>query len=334
MNIFSKQFLYSKKDEGTYKAYLLVDTTPIDVTTLGIVEVIDPKTTFGSSDDCERCDCVVINGKLYYYNNSTLTQVGTSNKWSAICGYTYTPSKFSFGICDSQLYKINNGTSTLFDNSSTWEKISYGRGNYCYGIYNDNNNLKLAGFTNTTITKNLGNISGWTDIKGCSYNSGGGTNYYAYGICNGTLYKLFEQQATSLSLNVTKISGYSSSNNSYFGLAIDTNGKLFKLSDTTTTQLGLDTTWTDISGEAIYLGATGINNGYLYVISGYDNTLTQIGSLSSWTKVSGGAQGGYAINNGDLYYIYYRNNPTPSKILTNCVNIWGQGSVGLALCKE
>lgn len=340
MYIFSKTFLMVA-DNTKYSAFILLKDSYINVNTLGINEDIDINTTFGSCDDSEPCDHVIINGKLYYYTGSTLSQIGTSDKWSAVCGN----GNYGIGINNGALYLLSGNSATLKDSTYNWILVSAGRNSCEFGIYKDTNNaqrlaaIKITGSGTGDITYNVGSSTGWNSICGASYIPEAGTSYYAYGIKGSDLYYLTAAPSATLisSLgSVSKITGYSSNNGSYFGGAITTTKKLYKLAQGTATQIGSATNWKDISGNFSHNSGMAINeSGQLFAVSGYLGTVTQIGSLTGWTDIAGGVvSGGYAINNKNLYYISSSN---PSFMLSNCVKVMGQSTSSmpaLAICTQ
>lgn len=269
-----------------------------------------------------ECNYMICDGKLYYVTVSgstiTRTQIGTDTTWSFISGSnTYNST---LAINNGDLYVIS-GTSTNLKDTGGWQKVSFYMSNTYYkylGIKNDN--LYIIGDNGNTIT--LVDSSGiWTEVSGwskaatrymygikdgklysISYSgvvteissdntwtmiSSDGDSDYCMGINNGALY--ISDSTTTVLINNTETwikctggtSGY------YVTYALTSTGKLYEMTGTlstqTLTQIGTDTTWSDISGRDNY--SLGINNGNVYY--NLNSTPTQLTTSGGITKVYG-----------------------------------------------
>lgn len=309
-----------------YVAYLVRSSTSvIDVKTLGFNEPIKPDKCFGSKSNICFTNYVILNGKLFYYDGSTLSQVGSDSTWTAITGYSRNGT-YGYGINNGRLYKLTGTTATQVGSLTGWQLItgdSTAGVGAIIGTCVINNNIVLMKIDNTTVSNITSNATGWTDIEGL-VSSGSSSSVCNYGLANGYLYyfttgvnKMAVSGATSaLWSNVTMTSPGA-------GYAVY-NGKLYYLSaSTATTKASYPTGFTDIAGSY------GIASGSLYSLS--NTSATKVGTATNWTKISGQM----GICGGNLYYIGSNNSQT--KLKNNCVKIMGRPSTyypALAICEK
>lgn len=229
---------------------------------------------FGSS-------CMAINnGDLYAVNGTSIT-LKDSGGWQYIS--TGTNNFKSLGIKNDSLYIMTSlGTNiTLIDSSGVWSQVSgdiNSSSYYMYGIKDD----KLYAISYNGVVTEISSDTGWSMI------SSGNTDY-GLAINNKKLYGLnknFEPMLINDTENWKKCCGCGSSS-SY---AITETGKLYRMSTQGSgstfkfiiTQIGTDTTWTDISGYDT--SSFGINNGNVYTNL---NSPTQFTTIGGITKIVG-----------------------------------------------
>ena len=269
---------------------------------------------------------ICLDNQLYYITSTTTNNVKTFNL-TPMGNNTCTCYTNNLAIIDNNFYTISDGSMTLRD-SGGWTKISLiysSNGYYGFGIKNDNlyyisNSYVITlkdsgvwsdviGYTNSSIQYGFGiregklyamnssgitkisDETGWSMISGFD-GSGSSTSYFGLAIKNGALYSI-KGNGTITLINDTetwiKIRGYSSNNNHY-GAALTQSGKLYRVTAyNQITQIGTDSSWTDISGSFYSYGSyyilTAIKNGDVYIFSTSNYTPTKITNFGNITKV-------------------------------------------------
>ena len=358
MNIFSKELLYKKNNRSGPKAYLLLRNNVIDVYDLGFTEPINISTTKGTSDDSIYCNYVILNGKLFYYDGESLSQVGSLETYSAVSGYYYYKSKTDY--CDPLfLHSGNNpylltisshnplstirysiGTSSTVSISSISGYIS----NNCDPIYIRATTQKIYSGYNVFTTN-----STWKKISG-SFSED--NKFNAYGITSdGVLGRTYYSASSSPPHVMNKVSsdisgwtavcGYYSkfdSSDIIYGYGIAT--KMLYYLSPSASKIGTLKTWTKISGKTNSLSTIfgyGIAGGSLYSLC--KNTATKIDSETTWMLISGFSKNGtdyaYGSKIGNLYSL---NGTTITDLqISNCIAIYGTSTANypaLAVCSE
>ena len=226
------------------------------------------------------------NGDLYYIGEISTT-LKDSGGWQKLSGCSPYSSK-NLGIKNDSLYIMNytGNNITLLDSSGIWSDVvgvSISSSNYMFGIKDG----KLYSVSYTGIVTEISSDNTWSYI--CGYDTAI-TSYsnFGLGINNGALY-LIKGNGVSLANDSEiwiKCCGYGSEN-SY---ALTSTGKLYKITRNSSstalpvlTQIGTDTTWSDISGVGI--SSLGINNGNVYTNLKSPTQLTTAGGIN---KVYGG----------------------------------------------
>ena len=257
-----------------------------------------------------RNNYMICDGKLYYISHSgttfTRTQIGTDANWTFVSSWWSNGA--AYAINNGDLYTIATTTATL-KNSGGWQKVSTSNGGTKLGIKNDSLYLIDSSHNVTEIDS-----SGvWSEISGTTSTP----SYYMYGIKDGKLYSVsYTGVLTQISSDTTWTQITAGSNQTTGGginndalyyinssgvklindteswvkccscgtviLALTSTGKLYltggSFSSPTLTQIGTDTTWTDISGYASY--ALGVNNGNVYTNLGNPVQITTSGGIS------------------------------------------------------
>lgn len=251
-----------------------------------------------SHSDVTECNYMICDGKLYYVTISgstiTRTQIGIDTTWSYISGST--AYNTTLAIDNGDLYYIN-GTSTTLKDTDGWQKVSFyvSNTNYKYlGIKNDN--LYIIANSGNTIT--LVDSSGiWTEVSGWT----GNNTKYMYGIKDGKLYSIsYSGVVTEISSDNTWTM-ISSDGDSNYCMGIN-NGALYVADSTTSVLVNNTETWikcTGGAGSAVTFALT--STGKLYKVTS-TRTLTQIGTDTTWSDVSGKQSNALGINNGNVYY--------------------------------
>ena len=104
---------------------------------------------------------------------------------------------------------------------------------------------------------------------------------YGLGICDGALYYLSRQNNAKLLDNTqtwVKVAGSD--------MALTADGKLYYASSYSITQVGTDTTWTDICGQSAN-GGLGLNNGNVYYDLSSTKNLKQLTFSGDFTQIDG-----------------------------------------------
>lgn len=296
MNILSKQLLYTQNtpQQYSYKAYYINNGT---ATLLG--DVTDLAKTFACEDEQIWSNVFVYEGNLY--NNGSVVYSG--GDITSMSGRTSSSSYYGFFIASNKLYRFNSSMSiTQVNTAKTWLKVTgqsstSGSGYRAFAETTDG--LYHVKYSTDGGPLKISDLTGWTKISG--WGDATTDNYYGYGIHNGNLYYLNSNYDTVYKQGSddtwTDITGAYEDSGSWYGYGIN-NGKLYKLAGTPT-QVGTDTTWTMIRGDATNSSAhaIGINNGKLYIIQ--NTTATQVGSSADWKGCSG-----FSLNSGTYSLAY------------------------------
>ena len=234
---------------------------------------------------------IIVDGKLYYKSQSNdvvnMVQIGTDTTWTNVGG-GYNTFTTSLAINNGDLYVVTSNSATL-KNSGGWQKISG-----CYtslGIKNDS--LYLITNSANTITE-IDSSGIWTDING-NLNS---SSYYMIGIKDGKLYKITISGVVTEISSDTNWSSVKVGSNSNIAYAIN-NGDLYVSNGTNVKLINNTEIWKKITGG---LGITETGKLYKFNMNYTSPTITQIGTDTTWTDVSGSDSSSIGINNGNVYY--------------------------------
>lgn len=234
---------------------------------------------------------IIVDGKLYYKSQSNdvvnMVQIGTDTTWTNVGG-GYNTFTTSLAINNGDLYVVTSNSATL-KNSGGWQKISG-----CYtslGIKNDS--LYLITNSANTITE-IDSSGIWTDING-NLNS---SSYYMIGIKDGKLYKITISGVVTEISSDTNWSSVKVGSNSNIAYAIN-NGDLYVSNGTNVKLINNTEIWKKITGG---LGITETGKLYKFNMNYTSPTITQIGTDTTWTDVSGSDSSSIGINNGNAYY--------------------------------
>ena len=234
---------------------------------------------------------IIVDGKLYYKSQSNdvvnMVQIGTDTTWTNVGG-GYNTFTTSLAINNGDLYVVTSNSATL-KNSGGWQKISG-----CYtslGIKNDS--LYLITNSANTITE-IDSSGIWTDING-NLNS---SSYYMIGIKDGKLYKITISGVVTEISSDTNWSSVKVGSNSNIAYAIN-NGDLYVSNGTNVKLINNTEIWKKITGG---LGITETGKLYKFNMNYASPTITQIGTDTTWTDVSGSDSSSIGINNGNVYY--------------------------------
>jgi len=236
----------------------------------------DTTWTYIAGLDSNNNTYAINNGDLYYINYSTIT-LKDSGGWQKLSLIPNSGWK-SLGIKNDNLYMIYDGTHSLIDSSGVWTHItgsissSY---SYLFGIKDG----KLYAISFSGVINEISSETGWTSVKTVL------SGTIAYAIKNGNLY-IVNNTGVNLVNNTETWKKIS------YNMCITETGKLYtcttNYSNPVLTQIGTDTTWSDISGYDT--NSIGVNNGNVYCnLTGTQTQLTTSGGIS---KVYG-----MAINN-------------------------------------
>lgn len=233
-------------------------------------------------------DIAINNGDLYVVNGTNLT-LNNSGGWQKIsCAPTWSSGYKSLGIKNDSLYLLSGNLNVqLLDSSGVWTYIegcldSNRTSGYMFAIKDG----KLYSISYYGVITELSSDTSWDSIYGTDTD----TNYQQYGalgINNGALYSL---RGNNINLIDDTEIWIKCTGGFYSGVsfAITRTGKLYKIQKNssgtiTLTQMGTDTTWTDISGYSS--NTFGINNGNVYYNLG--STPTQLTTIGGITKIFG-----------------------------------------------
>lgn len=348
--------LGGRKSGGKYSAYLVFSNkSVINVRSLGFTEDIDPEKTKGSDDELSRCNLYILNGKLFQYYDSTLTQVDLplelddQTLFTAVAGVSGS-TDYGYAIWANRLFYVRNGQTgpmsetqnyncteikgkpVLNSGSSTLAVFSNG---YLYRLSSTSaNRITISSYSFSTVSAGLFGIE--PSCYTLYINSGNGrlgAFYYYNGNPAYTALQSFNPKIIKGICRISKSEG---------AYMIDTSDKLYTIyvngSTLTRATVNTDKTWSNVTGS--YGAGFAIANDGLYRLTG--TTAAQIDSTKEWTSVvPSGVQGtqGYAIGDGDLYYINSDN--SLERVLKNCIGFYGYaGSVSgvdcpaLAICEN
>lgn len=251
----------------------------------------------------------IISGKLYYCNNGLLKQIGNKENWK-ICGESKNSISYYYAIdINNNLFYIDEyeNLETQIGNNINWTQLA---------TVNDDGfaigDGKLYHLYRTEYSQ-IGDENSWTKI------------IYAatcYGICNGYVHYITNDQ-TYPCANVNNIidisAGYIKSWEPYYsyaGLALGSDGKLYRIGLKNDKSINLDLISNAPSnitkiyvGSATWLIGIIIADGKLYRIYAGDNEdsnnvkINLVDSLHIWSDgVSGYSGEIIAIGDGKLYY--------------------------------
>jgi len=218
------------------------------------------------------------NGDLYYVNGTTAT-LRNSGGWQKISDYSNSSSAKFFGIKNDSLYMITDAgnTITLLNSSGIWTEISgFTSSASVYGIGIKDG--KLYSISYDGVITEISSDNTWTLISGYDGLSSSISNF-GLGINNGALYGIKYNGVYLLDDTETWIKCTGFNNNNTF--AITSTGKLYQITSinpASLTQIGTDTTWTDITGYSNT--SFGINNGDVYINLQSPTKLTQYGGIN------------------------------------------------------
>ena len=222
------------------------------------------------------------NGDLYYINGSSGGELilEDAGGWQKV-SFMPTTSEKAIGIKNDSLYLITEyaRSITLIDSSGVWSEVtgnSSSSTEYMFGIKDG----KLYSISYNGVVAEISSDTTWTYICGKDSQLSSYTNF-GLGINNGALYVIKGNNVYLANDTETwvKCCGY----NSAASFAITSTGKLYIISrnsssTVTLTQIGTDTTWTDISGYSSY--SLGINNGNIYLDLSSPSLMTNTGGFS------------------------------------------------------
>lgn len=255
------------------------------------------------------------NGNLVTIKDDVITPIDEGD-WTAVTGYVneyYT----AFGIKAGNLYSINlEGEEITIHllNEGNWEYITgayYSDTYQAYGI--KDSILYRLGFEITEVKLNGETLSGWDSSFDCiSRYHHSNNEYITYGICNGNLYYLQNEEIGLLdSGNWTAICGFYNDNSPRtFAYAIK-DGDLYELQGKTIVLKDAGG-WKDISGCTTTTNTfiLGIKEDNIYKIN--VKTLTKLSEDGGWTEVFGRYTTstsknancyGFGIKNNKLYVL-------------------------------
>jgi len=288
MNIFSKELLYKSGSTETFEVYIITRFAMTSVGTIrkpnltfGNISdaanswVQNGKIYYSTSSTaltptqytgCNRVTVLhgnlkssstaylIDEGKLIkLVNGSSKTQIGNDTTWRLLFTESITQG---FAVNSSGLYLVENTSTTLISSITSWDKIT-GSGkagstlSNGYGIA-DGKLYYLYGNGDGAVQQ--GTDTTWTDVTYSRGNETTQKNYRGYGLNGGKLY-LLGDTPTQVGSSSTwqKISGGTSTtqNNGYKRNALGINsGKLYRLEESSATQIGTLTNWVNCSGYA------------------------------------------------------------------------------------
>lgn len=297
----------------TYRKQLSPGSARIIVGTTGygfvISESIPCYEVLNPENINELCCCVCLDNTLYtigysnqnitlsqQYNNVTCFGLYTSNSngfsavsdgnlifnkslkdsggWTKISSYQFSTGEINFGIKNDNLYYVSNHGSNIVlkDSSGIWSNVR-GYANSSYGgLGIKDGNLYLL-TTNGPVL--LSNETGW-DLSYCRIVPLSSTSEKCYIIKDLKLYEvdgynklIFLKDDTEQWIKI----------NNQYGLTAS--GKIYYIYSGTITQIGSDTTWSDISN-----GNVAVNNGDAYMLNG-SATPKRMTTTGDITKVYG-----------------------------------------------
>ena len=261
-------------------------------------------TEIGASGSNDYNQCLAINnGDLYYVNYESPT-LRDSSGWQHISGFGYGSVK-CFGIKNNSLYALSSKGSTItnIDSSGVWSYVVGETSNADTYVFGVRDGYLYSISYNNVITK-ISNDTGWSNISGPDGIQGNNI-YGSIGINNGALYWIKSNGVYLVDNTETwiKTCSYSSG---YGCIALTSTGKLYHITRnssgvTTLTQIGTDTTWSDITGtyNTIYGKVLGIKNGNVYFNIASENP-TQLTTSGGIQKVFG-----FTCNNYNNYTTSY-----------------------------
>ena len=261
-------------------------------------------TSLGIVTDLEKtfaCQDEFIGSNLFVFNGDLYeagTKVRTSGDITSLTGRTTSSSYYGYFVEDGKLYRFNSSmTVSQVGSDTNWVRVC--------GYSGTSNNYRAFAeksdglyYISSTTPTQISTLTGWTKIVG--YGSTSSSAYRGYGINNGKLYFLYANSsgASQVGTDTTWTDITGSREGSNaYGYGIN-GGKLYNLSGSSPSQIGTGTTWTKVSGTASSNAyALGLNNGGLYLING--TTATQVGNSTDWENCSG-----FAYTNDEIALAY------------------------------
>lgn len=328
--------------KGNYKAYIVINTNYTDVSDLGFTENINPDACFGSSDDSFDCGKVILNGKVYGYDNSTLTRIGSLTD----CTSTNGPANYGWIISNSKLYYHSIDTVSRIGSLTNWTILS-GRGSGAFGI--------AGGKVYTLFSDSVTQISG-SYTTAVAVSSGDANSAIPVAIADNKLWYMvsnsmygFGNTNIGADIAVTAASGFIkySSGGGNVAFYISTSNGAVGYIGKSSSQGSSDFFRVGVSNTSNTTQLTGIyrNGNYTYVYTLKDsnvyelknNTVTKITSSNDVVSICGRYRSGYYITDtGALYRI----GSSISKVnipATTCLKVYGCGtssSPALAIFEE
>ena len=300
---------------------------------------VGPITVEGIEElNIDELSLITLNGMTEYADFSYWTNIEfRQHNWTHVTGFInkhYT----AFGICDGRLYSIylldETPVFTMLDEDQGWTYIT---GAYYFDTYKaygiKNGVLYTIGETITPLTYDGQPLTGWDGSFDCVSRYHHSNNLITtYGICNGNLYSIQEDQLQLIDEgNWTAICGYYNDESPRtFGYGIK-NKALYEIRDNQIILRNDELKWFDISGcstttNTFVLGLAKIYDtdptGYIYKIK--DGTCEKLLEEGGWTDVFGryttsrSANAncfGYGVKDGKLYLLH--------RELTNPISVSG-----------
>jgi hypothetical protein len=245
------------------------------------------------------------NGKLYFVDGFSITQVGTSNAWKCVSVFSSNDYLIGVGICGDKLYKLNGKNVEIIKNQPSsqekWRDAVVLNSNYDF--FAITNNMVYLFTNNKWESLVLTNISQLS----CSLAASGAC--YAYVIYNeGFLVGLNRDMGKTTFKNKYKyVNGYYTNSSSH-AYAI-TNDGLYYIKDSKLVEMDSSEGWTCVQGYYYNNRSYGyaIKSGKLYYID--DKLISLIDDSGNWSDVKiYDYNCGYGIKDDQLYHI--KNNET------------------------
>lgn len=151
-------------------------------------------------------------GKLYSLKSNSITQIGSSDKWTCISttnvGYTGKYNKYcALGVCDGKLYRIYQTSTTCIDDTvRNWKSLEGGQilddtSHYVLGLLQDGTLFEI---NKNGIANTLGTGFSAIGTHGGGYTYGDSNNYGGYvQKTTGQLYRHTKNKTLVLDFNGT-----------------------------------------------------------------------------------------------------------------------------------
>lgn len=136
----------------------------------------------------------VINGKIYYYNNNTWTQLGTKTDYVIVtgcCSYNHVYAYCNAIDSSGKLWYVTSTSETQVGSDTSWTSLGYTQSSYLPTCGLNNGKIYYVDGSNTP-TQAYTNLTNVTNLTALGYSN------YVYGYCinNGYLYFLNNTTAT------------------------------------------------------------------------------------------------------------------------------------------